>query len=867
LRVTRNAATSQDWKMVCQNNTTSKPLLTRQAISTLFDCSHGSCSSNNRGKAVTSSWNLNVFVGRQIHLAQLETTFQRVMSTQKSETVIIQGVSGVGKTTLVKEFVKNLPPNAFYVRGKFDQSSCRGPFCVLIAIAEQLCRQILRSNCSEEIRIRIRDILGSELSLLGNLVPELTKIHSQFPETSKRTNTDSSSHRFKQVFRSLLRSAASIKNPLIIFLDDLQAADVASIEVLKAIVNDTLSRCIFIIGTIRVAEAKSDSNIFSENQQSNHNMILASDDENERSYITYICVEKLQMFELNNMISIILHMEERAIQSLSSLVMNKTDGNPFYVINFLEMLHSTGLLSQGLDDKWNWDENRIRLQTNVADNLIQVLEARLLRIPSHARSILQIASFIGNEFTSNILSLILHEEQDMIEGEYSFERHSMEEIRKRISFALVLATEEGLLESTIDSTVFKFAHDKIRQALYEDLMPDHGERQLLHLRIGQLILESLKSHHNSQICDERSIFLATNNLNRALNVIETLDTRVEIARLNLRAGKSAIAKSDFVLASEYLRAALQLLPPTTSWTSHYDLCMDLFCIAANVEKILGCYDRCDELVKEILKNADSLEHQCAAYEIQINCLAAKGDIKAAVILGLDILRKLRVPLPGKFSMGLVAKEFLLVKLALGRKPIERILDKPELTDQRMINVLSVMTSVRFNTFLLGDSYKEIFVFMVLRTFRITIKCGLSPLHAPFALIAWGTLHAAMGDYNTAIRCSQIAFSIIDKLNSESIRGRASLISYGTLYFWRHRLDEGISDKILLAYHHAMSNGDIFFAKFGVVAWIVIKTYWDDPISAIHEHARIIVREMREDNAKQALLLTLPTWQYVSNSFQ
>jgi predicted ATPase len=195
--------------------------------------------------------------------------------------------------------------------------------------------------------------------------------------------------------------------------------------------------------------------------------------------------------------------------------------------------------------------------------------------------------------------MILFQEQDLVEGDFCFNRHSMEVIQKHS--VLKLASEEGLLEATIDSKIYKFAHDKIREVLYEDLMPDLLERQHLHRRIGHLIWEYLKSGHAFQESDEWSIFLAANNVNNALTLIDDSYERYKTVSINLSAGKAAVAKLDFSLASVYLCTALDLLEGYVSWEFHYELCIDLFSTAAEVEKINSRYDRSDELVKKILK--------------------------------------------------------------------------------------------------------------------------------------------------------------------------------------------------------------------------------------------------------------------------
>jgi predicted ATPase len=294
---------------------------------------------------------------------------------------------------------------------------------------------------------------------------------------------------------------ASAENPVVFFLDDLQWADPGSLEVLESLVTDTMSHHVMIICAYR--EGAMPTTLL----QQHHLAAPISGDDVAPSIkescrvapITDISVTGLDMVSLNTLVASMLGMHEDDTQSLSTLVWNKTDGIPFYALSFVDMLRTTELISRHQDGSWIWDEYQILLQTNVADNLATILVAKVQNLPEDVRSILQIASFIGYDFPTDALVTIVYEEQDMIQVEYSFERHSKEAIGVRIVAALKLAVKEGLLETTPDCDDFKFSHDKIQQVLYEDLMPDDTERQLLHQRIGTLIWNSVKATESSQL--------------------------------------------------------------------------------------------------------------------------------------------------------------------------------------------------------------------------------------------------------------------------------------------------------------------------------------------------------------------------------
>jgi predicted ATPase len=392
------------------------------------------------------------------------------------------------------------------------------------------------------------------------------------------------------------------------------------------------------------------------------------------------------------------------------------------------------------------------------------------------------------------------------------------------------------------------------------------ERQLLHQRIGTLIWESVKGIPKSQASDW-NIFLAAHNLNRALKVIDYSGSSCDLIELNLTAAKRAIEKAAFGAAADYLGMGVSLVESDDSlWDDRYDLCIELFSLAAETEMNTGMFSRSSVLVKEIQVRARSVHDRAAACAVEMASLSLQGDLKGAVHLGLKVLRQLGVKFPQRIDRLVIANEMLRVKAAMGRRALPELLFLPEMTDETVRLAFSLMNAIAMNCYLVGGLYKGMYAMISLRMFRLTLKFGISPLHSSFAFVTWGTIHSYLGKFDVALQAEQLAFDVVNKYAVESARASVLITSYGMNHFWRNALDSGARRDFLNAYHMALSYGHVVVAHTGFVAWMAAGLYLDDSLAELNSTTRRVVQEMREFQTNGALVFLLPIWQIVSSDF-
>ena len=136
---------------------------------------------------VSVSKNKHVIVAREKELQLLRDCYDQVTMVKRTKVVTIHGPSGIGKTALVQSFIDSLPEGAFHMEGKFNQLQSRSPYAALATASDQLCHQIMRRENSIEIRKKVRDVLGPDVSLLGNLVQTLSEMTAQEDNTGHHT--------------------------------------------------------------------------------------------------------------------------------------------------------------------------------------------------------------------------------------------------------------------------------------------------------------------------------------------------------------------------------------------------------------------------------------------------------------------------------------------------------------------------------------------------------------------------------------------------------------------------------------------------------------------------------------------------------
>jgi predicted ATPase len=288
-----------------------------------------------------------------------------------------------------------------------------------------------------------------------------------------------------------------------------------------------------------------------------------------------IVLAPLGLDDVGRLVSDALHCEWGSAQPLAELVHEKTGGNPFFAIQFLTALAEEGLIR--LDphaSTWIWDLARIRAK-GYTNNVVDLMVGKLKRLSNATQDALKRLACLGNVVEIAILSMVFEE--------------SAEEIHA----ALLEAAHTGLILRLEGS--YAFLHDRIQEAAYA-LIPE-GERAGAHLRIGRVLCrteEGLADH----------LFDVANHFKRGAALLIDRDEKVNVATIDLSAGRKAKASAAYASAGAYFSAGMALLDER-AWDSQHELTFSLWRERAQCEILSGNFAKAEQLILKLLQRAAS----------------------------------------------------------------------------------------------------------------------------------------------------------------------------------------------------------------------------------------------------------------------
>ncbi len=326
--------------------------------------------------------------GRERQLGQLMAAFEAA-SSGPSQLMLVSGYSGVGKTSLIRELYKPLARRqGYFIGGKFDQI-VRVPYGGLLQAFRELIRQLLTEDEAQLAiwRARLIDALGAGAAVLAEVVPEVEAILGRYPAPPMLAPAEAQ-NRFRLVFQNFLGALARRDHPLVIFLDDLQWADSATLNLLEPLLTRADIEGLLLIGAYR------------DNEVDATHPLWRTLTELTAAGVTVgrLPLKPLGLPDLNLLVRDTLHCEPADAEPLAALVSQKTEGNPFFVGQFLKALRDAELLRFDYErERWTFEMEAIA-DAEMTDNVIDLMTRKIQRLSARTQRALMLAACIGNPF-------------------------------------------------------------------------------------------------------------------------------------------------------------------------------------------------------------------------------------------------------------------------------------------------------------------------------------------------------------------------------------------------------------------------------------------------------------------------------------
>ena len=762
----------------------------------------------------------DVVYGREREIRLLREAFERVAGGG-TEAVFVSGEAGVGKTSLIHESLKGpAGTRGFFAEGKADQLRTNIPYAPFAQAFGRLVRQLLTEDRDrlERWKRALSEALGRNGAVLLGIVPELEWLIGRQPPAEELAPQEAE-HRLRQVFTKFVRQLGRTDHPLVLFLDDLQWADDASIRLLKHLMRNIRHSRLLIVGAFRDGELRAGHPLWE----------LEKDPRSTRIHL-----RGLDRNETARLVAETLNIPPGQTASLSDSLHHRSGGNPFFLRQLLALLHDEGSLRfDHREGRWTWDERAVG-ELHGSEDVPALIRLKLARLPEDSRELIMLASCLGNRFRQRTLAALTGKTEE------------------ETAAALAPLIEEGLV--TVEETgeaarpaagdadrthvELAFLHDHIQQAVYSLI----GERERMerHLRVGAWLLDGRSGGPLSE-----RLLSMMDHFNRGMALVRDGRMRVRLARLNLLAGRRAKASAAYASALGYFRAGMELLPDDV-WTSHRRLGFRLALELAQAEFLCDETDRAEAHFDMLLRHARTELERADVYGAKVILYAGVGNYREAVQAGRTALREMGfgVPLhPGKWDY---VKELLRYKWLMRGRSIAELAELPEMREPKRRKIMELSTRLSYVCMV---SYPDLFGLIILRNGNYALRHGISEM-SPAGFIGYGLTEGnILGNRGKGAAFGELCVRLAEKYGGNAIKSIIYFVTGTLLSHWTEHVSRGLAN-FEKALEYGTEAGDVVIIGYARCMLIEHRYLAGAPLAELDgeiRRGRRLAERIRHDN--------------------
>lgn len=767
--------------------------------------------------------------GRESEVQTLLAAFDRV-SKGATELMLVSGYSGIGKTSVVNEIHKPIVKNkGYFIAGKFDQFKRNSPYAALIEAFQNLIRQILTES-SHKIEIwkqKLLETLGQNGQVIIDVIPEVEVIIGTQSSVPK-LGPNEAQNRFNRVFQKFISVFTQPEHPLVLFLDDLQWADSASLKSIELLMTHPDCKYLLAIAAYRDNEVSP-----------THPFIQTVEKIQKRgAVINRIEIEPLNLEQVRELIADSLGETKTNLNhyfTLAELVFNKTQGNPLFLTQLLQTLYDENLLNFDFTEgRWLWNIDRI-LEIGITDyNVVELVARNIQKLSPPTQNLLQLASCIGNRFNLDVLAIV-SEQSILTTANQLWEALQMGLIlplSNAYKIPLAFESDKNREAMLFDESrvAYKFLHDRVQQGAYS-LIPE-SERKANHLKIGQLLLQK-----TAKYTLEANIFDIVNQLNMGIEAIGDRPEKEKLANLNLTAARKAKAATAYEAAVRYSNVGLELLTEK-SWIQSYELTFNLHVEAIESEYLTANFTRSQQLTEVALEHTTKLLDRVKVSELKMQIFIAQLEIIKAIEIGLELLKNLGV------SLEEIPKENSLV---VELPPLNQLDKIPVLTDAYQLSALRILTTLCAPVFF---AKPQMLPQLMLTMVNLCIEQGHSPL-AAFAYAFYGLFLSGLGKLDTGYHSGQIALKLLEQFDAKQLTAKVYNLFNAHNRPWKEHAKNSL-DPFLEGVQAGLETGDVEWACYCAGNYCGYSFLTEDSLNFIVEQQAKYIALVKKGQIKTAI---------------
>lgn len=748
------------------------------------------------------------------------------------EAVWVTGESGYGKTFLIAETMKTIRKNnGWFLAGRFEPNKQHISYHAIARALRELVRQLMteKDQQLDTYRELVLKVLGTSGKVLTDLVPDLELLIGRQP-LAKQLPPQETQNRLHFLLQQVIMIFCEKDRPIVLFLDDLQWADAASLQFLEMLLNDSQMKYFLFIGASR---GEYDGNGSSAMQ------VQLLDKLPSRLVEERICLKSLDIQDVQQLIAESLKTEQDHVTTLAQLVLQKTEGNPFFVKQFLASLYEQELLIFNYElNRWQWEIAEIQ-KLRITDNLMFLLANKLERMPARTQHMMRMASCLGVSFDLEALGIVL--QMPFVE--------TLQELEVSIQTGLLIPVgtdykyfDEANGETTARDIRFMFVHDSIQEAIYgsisEEKLPD------MHVSIAQMLIEKLEEDKI-----ELRLFEVVNHLNMGSDLVLEHQALIQLLKFNVAAARKAKSSNAYRSSLQYYDKALQVM----GRIQRIDMKELSYTIRLEKSEVLylsGQASEAEASYEQLLQEAESANQKLELYNLQVVLYTNVGQQYQSVKVGLKALAEHGIRIPESPTSLNIFMAYVDVKRKIGRRDSHQLYDMPIMEDAYRTKLMNLMMSVAISAYFVNPN---LYVLFMLNMTKLALKFGNSPLMA-YVYGSYGLiLGSGFGNYRLGYQYGQLGNRMNETFQSHEFRSK-SYFSFGLFVTPWVKPFELCLELLKDSFRSGIEDGDLVFAGYALTYQVLVKDFQGVALSEVQEDLAKHYRILEQTNHHDTLLM-------------